>query len=337
MCLLSVILPAYNAERHLAEAVRSVLAQSFSDFELIVINDGSSDRTADIIREIDDSRIRLIQHDQNSGLIAVLNEGISLAKGRFIARMDADDICEISRFEEQLAYFEANPNVGVLGTAIKIIDDEGRGGKVFEMPLLPEEIEWALPLFCPVAHPSVMMRADIIREAGGYSSSAELAEDYELWGRMAKETAIANLSSPLLKLRKHPESVTSSRVQEHLRASALVSKGLIDSHLNEDIALETVQCLRSSGSTESGNADAAVKLLLRLFSLSFQNREKSDTRGIRRDVAIRIFRLANKTSDFKKRLHYFRIAHKFDRNLIVGLLKRGIEQYVPQVKRHLIG
>ncbi|MDF1756310.1 MAG: glycosyltransferase [Verrucomicrobiales bacterium] len=337
MPLLTVILPAYNAEVHLAEAINSVISQTFSDFELIIIDDGSTDRTGEIINEIDDSRIRLIQHKQNAGLIAALNEGIALAKSEFVARMDADDVCEPSRFEEQLEFFDQNPDVGVLGTAIRMIDSESRPGKIFEMPLSRDEVEWALPLLCPLAHPTVMMRTDVVKKAAGYSSGAELAEDYDLWGRISAHVGIANLSSPLLKLRKHPGSVTSSRAQDHLTASALVSKSITDNYLGENTPIEIVRCMCSSGISDSTQTVAAAHLLSRLFARYCRKRDERDVRNVRRDFAIRISRLAKNTPELAGRIKLLCLAQKIDRLLIMGLLKRAIGHFVPIARRRLVG
>ena len=124
--LISVILPAYNADRYLTEAIKSILAQTYSNFELIILNDGSTDHTEQIILGFTDSRILYIDNHQNLGIVATLNKGLSVAQGEYIARMDADDISTAVRFEHQINYLETHPAVGVLGSAIQIIDRRGK-------------------------------------------------------------------------------------------------------------------------------------------------------------------------------------------------------------------
>src|SRR5438876_5880154 len=153
---ITVLLCVFNGADHLNEAIDSVLRQSFKDFELLIIDDGSTDGTPDIVKNVRDQRVRSIRHNTNRGLISRLNEGLDEAAGRYIARMDADDLCHRERLDRQFQFLESHREVGVLGTAVRIIDSKGRGRIVYQYPEDHEVIDWVLPFVCPLAHPSIM-------------------------------------------------------------------------------------------------------------------------------------------------------------------------------------
>ena len=208
MPLLSVILPTFNSELYVAQAISSVLRQTFCDFELIIVDDHSTDLTPKIIGSFTDDRIQILRHDRNDGLVKSLNDGVALASGEYIARMDHDDIADPRRFETQIDYLKQHPDVGVLGTGIQIMNGQGELGLAYEFPLAHSQIEWAMAFFCPIAHPTVIMRAAIFNEVGGYSQEASYAEDYDLWERLIRLTKFANIPGQFLHLRKHEQNMT---------------------------------------------------------------------------------------------------------------------------------
>ncbi|MDP5134943.1 glycosyltransferase [Rheinheimera baltica] len=218
---ISVILPVYNASVYLAEALQSILKQSFTDFELILINDGSTDNSESIILQFcnADERIRYISRE-NRGLIASLNEGISLSRGNFIARMDADDIAESTRFESQYNFLQRHIKVAALGTAYQLIDHSGRviGSRK------PPRYNWLIkPLFLfgsPFAHPSMMLNRRIIGDELWYDERYKHAEDYELWLRLSKKFKLANLAQPLLKYRVLSTSISRKFAHEQQQSVA---------------------------------------------------------------------------------------------------------------------
>lgn len=205
--VVSVILPAFNAGPFVEAAVRSILVQTFRDFELILVDDGSTDGTGDILRRLagEDSRIRLVQRE-NRGLVASLNEGLALARGKYIARMDADDISAPTRFERQVAYLEANHDVVLVGVRVWSMPSERWRGRVISGR---REVSWGLYFYCDVAHPGVMFRADIARIHGlRYDPEYDWAEDYRLWFEVAGYGFLDNLPQPLLFYRRHPGAVS---------------------------------------------------------------------------------------------------------------------------------
>lgn len=227
--LVSVIMPVYNAERYLRLAIESILAQSFIDFEMILIDDGSTDDSAAIIKAYQqkDKRIILLQHAQNTGIVSALNDGIGLAKGQFIARMDADDISQPERLKKQVEFLEQRPDVGVLGSWAEIIDEnECRRGSV-EIPTTHIQLTWEMCFRCPIIHPSVMVRREILLSVGGYRTTHPHAEDYELWVRIAPLIKFANLPEYLLQLRKHTANISVKYMDIQLNNGVAISKMMI--------------------------------------------------------------------------------------------------------------
>lgn len=211
--LISVILPVFNCEGYVAEAIDSILNQSFSDFELIIINDGSVDKSEQVILSYKDDRIKYIKNDGNIGLIATLNKGIDLARGKYMARMDADDISLPNRFEIQLSYFEKNNDAAIICSPILGITPEGKSCDGWEVDLKHrtwEQIKKALPHENCIAHPTVMAKTDVLRKYK-YNTSQKGSEDWDLWMRLVSDGyKIIKTDEFLLKYRLHPLSVTIS-------------------------------------------------------------------------------------------------------------------------------
>jgi glycosyltransferase involved in cell wall biosynthesis len=206
----SVLLPVYNAEAYLEQAARSVLCQTFKDFELLLLNDGSSDRSAAIIDRLvkEDSRCRALAWP-NQGLVASLNTGLEAARGEIIIRMDADDICHPERFERQIDYLTANPTCVAIGAKVMLIDPEGL--PIMAMGLLRQHAEIDSGNLAGngsmICHPAVAMRASALRKVGGYRAEYEYAEDLDLFLRLAEIGQLTNLNEILLEYRQHPASI----------------------------------------------------------------------------------------------------------------------------------
>lgn len=222
----TVLMPVYNGENYLCEAIESILTQTFDDFEFLIINDGSTDRSAEIIESYPDSRIRLVHNESNLKLIATLNKGLELARGKYIARMDCDDISLSGRLSRQVAFLNDHPEVGVCGTWIKTLGEVEED--VIKYPLGDEEIRSQLIFESPFAHPSVMMRRDMVSEAGiRYSHESIHAEDYDFWVRLSKICRFANIGEVLLLYRMHSDCVGKLHEDEQRNSSRLVRQGQI--------------------------------------------------------------------------------------------------------------
>jgi glycosyltransferase involved in cell wall biosynthesis len=206
---ISVIVPARNEQRFLGTALASICSQSFEDFEIVVVNNGSTDATQSIITEwaSRDSRLRWFNLDKGS-LHRSLRTGVANSRGAFIARLDADDIAAPQRFRRQYETMVSHPALGVLGSAAQAINRSGRHLGLLKPALTDAEIKRLLPHTCPFIHSSVMMRREAYLRAGGYRPGMNFAEDYDLWLRMAAVTEMANLPEALVEYRFHDDSLT---------------------------------------------------------------------------------------------------------------------------------
>lgn len=210
----SVILPVYNAQSYLRESIDSILAQSFEDFELIIVNDGSTDDSLGIISSYADKRIILI-NQENAGLPISLNRAIRVAKGQYLARQDADDVSSPNRLEEQVAYLDAHPQCALLGTWADILVENTPTDRGLNHPHLNGDIQIKLLFFNCFVHSSVMIRKIALEKSGLYPEDPEKfpPEDYDLWLRIAKYFELANLPKPLLQYRELPSSISRSKLQ----------------------------------------------------------------------------------------------------------------------------
>lgn len=208
----SVLMPAYNAAEHIREAIDSILKQTFSDFEFLIIDDGSTDSTVDIISEYNDPRIKLIENDGNKGLVYTLNKGLKVAQGKYIARMDADDISMNSRFEKQVNFLDKNPDVSILSTAFEFLGTPYH----IHFPTDNEGIKVKLLENTALLHPGVMLRREVfIQENLLYNDDYKYAEDYHLWTLAAQQNIkMANLDEVLVEYRQHENQVSMSRLKE---------------------------------------------------------------------------------------------------------------------------
>jgi glycosyltransferase involved in cell wall biosynthesis len=214
----TVLLAVFNGQTYLSSAVDSVLSQTFRDFELLVIDDGSTDQTLPILREFEkaDPRVRLITRP-NKGLTNTLNEGLGLARGKYLARMDADDLCLPTRFEKQVAYLDAHPDCVLVGSRVLLIDPDGMPLKEMAAEATHEQIDAAhLNRGWPVVHPAVMMRLDAIQKAGNYRDEFNTLEDLDLFLRLGEIGKLANLPEVLLHYRQHFASVTHSKETQQM-------------------------------------------------------------------------------------------------------------------------
>lgn len=206
--LVSVVLSVRNGEHDLPSALDSIFKQTFSDFELIAINNGSGDGTAAILDAITDPRMRVV-HQENEGLAAALNRGISLARGVYIARQDHDDRAKPTRLEKQLAYMEANPDCALVGTRAEIWRGAKPSARAHDFPCGNAELQFELLFDNPFVHSSVMLRKAAVEAVGGYCTDpARQPEDYELWSRLARRYQVANLPERLTIYREMPGSMT---------------------------------------------------------------------------------------------------------------------------------
>ena len=218
----SFLMAVYDGETYLDEAIQSVLNQTLHDFEFIIINDGSADGTAKIIERYrrGDGRIRAYEQP-NCGLVMALNRGLELARGEYVARMDADDISVPGRVAAQVTFMDAHPEVGICGTWIETIGMHH--SDVRRYPTDDATIRSWLLFESVLAHPSIMMRRELLMKTGlSYNAGYVHAEDYDLWVRAARHTALANIPEVLLRYRLHPQQVVQKHEAKKLASARLV-------------------------------------------------------------------------------------------------------------------
>lgn len=226
MVTVSVLMSVFNGEKYLSAAVESILVQSFSDFEFIIINDGSNDGSEALLERFAarDKRIRLITRE-NQGLVASLNEGIALARAPLIARMDADDISHVDRFALQVAFLRDNPQVVCVGGALEMIDEKSRYLTRLYIPEADHDIQRLhLEGHTAICHPAAMIRRQTLIDVGAYDPNFYPAEDLDLWLRLGEVGQLANLRDTVLRYRLHSGSISETNFEKQRAAQLRACK-----------------------------------------------------------------------------------------------------------------
>jgi len=245
---ISAIMSVYNGERYLKQSIESVLKQTFTDFEFIIVDDGSTDGSSEIIRGYGDDRIKVIRNEVRIGLTKSLNKALGKARGEYVARQDADDISLPRRLEEQIKFFEKHPKVALLGTNVYIIDEKGR---ILEEKKLNPRPNKNFLKHNEFIHGSVMLKKAVIDNLGGYNELFKYSQDYELWLRIAKYHDVRNLQTPLYALRIHRTSIGLTETEEQFLFGMLARKIAmhelkVDKHLVDLIKKYGIRCLYPS-------------------------------------------------------------------------------------------
>lgn len=204
-------MPVYNAEPYLDETIRSILAQTYKDFELLIIDDGSTDKSAEIIQSYSDKRIVFISR-ANKGQTATLNEALKLAKGEYIARHDADDTSMPDRFQQQIEFMQDHPDVDLLGTNYEVVHEDGAPWFTTNLFTEPDDIKLAILFTNQFGHGTIMARAHIFKDFS-YDESFKITQDYDLWSRIARSRQTANLRQPLYKWRYYAQSLSTGNAK----------------------------------------------------------------------------------------------------------------------------
>jgi glycosyltransferase involved in cell wall biosynthesis len=244
---ISVVMPVYNAAPYLTESTESILNQTYEDFEFIIVNDGSTDDTASILAKYEksDARIR-VYHQENQGTVAARNRGCHLACGKYIATMDADDVSLPRRFERQLEYFETHPQIGILGTWVYTVNQNGSPRGTWCPPTNAKMLQWTLFFGVCVAAPTVLMRRDVMEKVNFYTSVTTGVEDVDLWLRASSITEFGNVPEVLLKYRVW-EGNTSHTNRQKIRDSHLqLLTRFIGEFLKLEPPIEAVAGLRKT-------------------------------------------------------------------------------------------
>ena len=209
--MISVLMPVYNSELYLEDAVQSILDQTYKNFEFIIIDDGSVDNSLAILESFKDNRIKLVKKKNNTGYTSLLNESINYAKYDYLARMDSDDVSNKDRLLKQFKFLEKNKDYSVVGSNIRLINTKGEFIRNGKYPETDEQIKSNLSNFSTFAHPACLIRKKKLIDIGGYRTIFEPSEDYDLWTRLALNSKMYNIQEYLLDYRVHGKSVSSKR------------------------------------------------------------------------------------------------------------------------------
>lgn len=277
--LISVIMPVYNAGYYLESAISSILNQTLKNFEFLIFNDGSTDNSLEIIQSFQDERIKIYHYEENRGYVEHLNSGIKLSKGKYIARMDADDISYPGRLMQQYNFLEQNINVGLVSSDIRLINkaDEIYGDLFYDKNL---PVEWLLLWQNPIAHPTVCVRRDLLNKTQlQYESSKMPAEDYNLWTKLIQHTKFKILDTPVLKYRILENSAYNSNRANALALSNDISRQYLENIINQPTAFDFLLLTEFSRASKQGEIHLSVnynkmksfyKLLLSSIKYKFE-------------------------------------------------------------------
>jgi len=295
----SIVMPVSNSERFVSETLDSLLGQTLTDFECIVVDNGSTDRTPAILAEYAarDPRIKLLRNEQNLGPSAARNAGCGVARASLIAVMDHDDIALPDRLQKQVDYLDRHPEVAAVGGAVRIIDGTGNLGSIRSFPTVPGLAAWSMLFFSSMAHPTVLMRADAFRAIGGYSPDIIAADDYELLMRMSCRARLANLPDVVLLYRWWGGNTTTVRGREQEAEANMIVQTNIRNFGGLDVSLDDAQALRGLARDDypKGTEDVAriagiIDALLPVY-LQRVARTAEDRREILRDAGMRFWML----------------------------------------------
>ena len=228
---ISVLMPAYNAEKYIVEAIESILAQTFKDFEFVIIDDCSQDRTWEIIQEQAkrDNRIIIDKNRNNLGIAGNRNRLKKMAKGQYVAWQDADDISIETRLEKQYAFLESHPEVGIVGAYLEFFENDYSAKSVRRYCEGDQKLRKNIFLFSPVAQPVAMIRKEILDKAGDYNLKYPPAEDLDMSFRIGERSQFANIPEVLLRYREHPDSNTFTRLKKSEHSTLEIRSKYADS------------------------------------------------------------------------------------------------------------
>jgi len=273
--LISVLMPVYNGQQYVAEAIESILNQTYKNFELLIIDDGSSDNSEQIIKGFNDSRIVFIKNETNKGLIYTLNRGVGLANGTYIARMDADDISHTERFEKQLLEFQNDEKLVICGSFIKMF---GSGTERFidYMPVSNAQILSSIFFSCPFAHPSVMLKKQALLQLNEiYREEYKHSEDYDLWSRLVFVGNSKNIPEFLLNYRVHDKQVSKVFEEHKYQSVAKIQHNILKQFNITPSALESsffLNLFKGISKQDKAYLNTGLKVLNKLqqqFAISY--------------------------------------------------------------------
>jgi glycosyltransferase involved in cell wall biosynthesis len=291
----SVVMPVYNGERYLHESIKSILNQTLTEFEFIIVDDGSTDNTWQTMQNYaaSDSRVVLVQNRTNIGVAGSLNKGLGVARGEYIARMDADDVSLQERLATQVAFLDEHPDVGVVGSSVQLIDAAGSLGNVRRYPTMHALILWGLCFYAPFAHPTTVFRLAVVERVGGYDDTLLANQDRDLWQRLSSITRFANLGDVFLLYRIHSSHVSRIHKDVQEQNSAKAGQRMIAEILGYQVPFEICHNIRLGRFETVHAAFQTASVTRSLYDAFMANESLSmlEKRAIRKDAAQKLLQL----------------------------------------------
>lgn len=286
--LVSIIMPVYNGAHYLNDAIDSILHQTFIDFELVIINDGSTDKSESIVLSYEDERIRYLKNECNKGICFTLNRGVSIAQGKYVARMDCDDISNVRRLEKQVCFLENNMSVGIVGCDLEIFGDGIEKKRYFHFVHTSEDCKAGLLFATCFAHPAVMFRRSIVAQHKlYYDEEYRGLEDFELWWRMADYCDFANLPEALLYYRIHGRQITQNITEKvSMKSKAFMRKRLTAycSFNENEFKLFDAYCSNDWKCFDNDNMPILFNLLKKINNSSITNKTCAYKKSMRKTL-----------------------------------------------------
>jgi glycosyltransferase involved in cell wall biosynthesis len=320
----SVLMAVYNGQQYLHEALDSLLAQTFNDFELVVVDDASRDETPSILRAHGqrDSRFVLLRNDSNLRLPASLNRGLAVCRAPLVARADGDDFYEPDRLEKQFRFLREHNRVGVVSCYYRTMDSGGCRLDLKKLPVTDATIRFKLLWESPLCHAGAAFRRDAVQGIGGYDDSYPVAQDYDLWARLRDKAEFGNLPQPLMKVRIHGASSSAVRGSDQSRLSVGVSRRLFSDYLDRQLdesEAAALKCLLCAYTPAAHNElNAALRLLDDLIAKASRWEDSSTWRWARQQIATAMLKQS-----------YFRTYS--DPSTSFRLLKKAIGVFTPSL------
>ena len=294
----SVLMPVYNGLPYLTEALDSLLAQTFQNFEIVAVNDGSTDGSAEVLAAYAsrDERVVVVTNEENIGLPRTLNKGLEECRAALVARADADDRYRKDRLEKQAAFLDAHPEVGLLSCWVQKIKADGEYFSLVRFPTEDGEIRVRELFVNSFSHPGVMFRRDLVRDIGGYDPKYWTSEDADLWARIRPLMKSANLAEPLIFYRKHEGSMMRTRGSEGEKLSLSVRQRLLSEYLGRPLSIDeargAVMTFRASQGVTRDDVKVGMALIKNVHDEIREREELSTLRYFEAEVIASYMRLA---------------------------------------------
>jgi len=329
--LVSVLVTVYNRENFLGEAIESIINQTYKNIEIIIVNDGSTDRTEEIIRSYmkKDERIILLNNNENIGIPKSENKALAVARGKYIARLDSDDIALPERIQTQVEFMESHPEIGVLGSNAFLIDEVGKVQGQTHLFERHELIHWTMLIRgCPMVHPSVMFRRKIDNEPVFYNENYCAADDWELWSRLINKTKFQNLRLPLVYYRDHKGNISKIKRDEQKEEDIEIKKRVLCEFLGVQIPDHLVEITRTMMYCSPNEARELVQWLNAIFIRMQEKYNLNPTikAKIKEDIAARYILLGQNQDNLLSMAHFYYVAFKSSPLYFLGQLGTKINK-----------